>query len=99
MSAGGRRLADEMPSIAAWVSDLRSAFGNELLDHAIIRSRQGESTFYASENGHTFGTKAAESSLTWTGEGLSDRRYCPGCDGSCVGTQIRCSSRNGSVSI
>ena len=27
---------------------------------------------------------------TWRGEGLDERRWCPGCDGSCVGTR-RCS--------
>lgn len=93
--SGGRRLADLMPSIAAWVGDLRQAFGDDLIDEAIVKSRRGEPTFYAAENGQTVGTKAVEPVDLWRGEGFEDRRYCPGCDGSCVGTHTRCSTRIG----
>jgi hypothetical protein len=84
------RLAESMPDIAAWVSDLRKAFGDAQMDDVIVRGRQGEPVFYASENGHSVGTRLPIASNAWSGEGLSDRRYCNGCDGSCIGTDRRC---------
>nr|WP_243460845.1 hypothetical protein [Paraburkholderia sp. PGU16] len=81
-----------MPQIASWVRDLRSAFGDAQLDDAISRGRNGEPDFFASENGRTFGTRLPAGSAGWAGEGLGDRHFCAGCDGSCIGTQTRCSS-------
>ena len=85
------RLAKVMPEISTWVRELRAAFGDDVLDDAIARGRRGEATFYAFENGHSFGTKAEGIHNSWKGEGLVDRHFCAGCNGSCIGTQARCS--------
>lgn len=90
------RLAESMPVISAWVADMRKAFGDAQMDDVIVRGRQGEPVFFASENGHSFGTKIPSASNAWNGEGLSERRYCTGCDGSCIGTDRRC-GRPGTV--
>jgi hypothetical protein len=84
------RLAEAMPAISAWVSELRNAFGDDLMDDLIVRGRRGEPVFYASENGHSFGTKSSNNANVWRGEGLADRHFCGGCDGTCVGTNRRC---------
>lgn len=89
------RLAESMPSISAWVADMRQAFGDELMDDVITRGRAGEPVFYATENGHSFGTKSAESENVWRGDGLNGRRFCDRCDGACVGTGRRCSAAPG----
>lgn len=49
-------MREKMPKVAAWIDDLRAAFGAESIDQAI---RQGlrDGTFRASENGHTIGGK------------------------------------------
>jgi hypothetical protein len=99
MSAPARvkrpRLADSMPSIAAWVADLRQAFGDDLMDDVILRGRHGEPVFFATENGHAVGTRSTDPENVWTVEGLDDRHFCNGCDGACVGTGKRCSSVSG----
>jgi hydroxyethylthiazole kinase-like sugar kinase family protein len=86
------RLADSMPSIAAWVADLRQAFGDDLMDDVILRGRHGEAVFFAAENGHSVGTKSTDPENVWNGEGLANRHFCTGCDGACVGTGKRCST-------
>ncbi|AUT62297.1 hypothetical protein [Paraburkholderia terrae] len=45
-----------MPEIAAFVADLKSAFGEWEIDEAIRRGKAGEPTFYACENGRSVGT-------------------------------------------
>ncbi|REE17745.1 hypothetical protein B0G71_0710 [Paraburkholderia sp. BL27I4N3] len=40
-----------MPEIAAFVAELRCAFGDATMDEAVARGRAGEPTFFASENG------------------------------------------------
>lgn len=54
MSKG--RLREEMPEVAAWVDDLRKAFGEEYINKIIAAGMRGEPVFSASENGHTIGT-------------------------------------------
>jgi hypothetical protein len=61
-------------------------------DKTIQKGKAGEPTFYASENGRTVGTADTMSTFTWRVDGsLWDRHFCPGCNGSCVGTDVRCS--------
>ena len=84
------RLVESMPRISAWVANLRHAFGDDLMDDIIRRSREGEAVFYASENGLSFGTKSPDSENAWHGDGLDDRHFCAGCDGTCVGTGRKC---------
>lgn len=84
------RLAESMPEIALWVSNLREAFGDAEMDDIIVRGRRGEPVFYVMENGHCFGTKLPLPVAVWRGDGLSARHFCSGCDGSCIGTARRC---------
>jgi hypothetical protein len=55
MSKGSMR--DEMPTVAAWIDGMREAFGKEHIDRQIRAGMKGSPVFYASENGHTVGTK------------------------------------------
>jgi hypothetical protein len=80
-----------MPEIAAFVANLKSAFGDAIIDEAIWRSKAGEPTFYAQENGHSVGTPPSGSATTWKVDGaLRDRHFCVGCDGACVGQNVSC---------
>jgi hypothetical protein len=93
MDARARRpvTGHPMPEIAAFVVALKSAFGDSIIDDAIRRGKAGEPTFHARENGGSVGTPSSGSVTTWKVDGaLRDRRYCAGCDGSCVGQNIRC---------
>lgn len=82
-----------MPEMAAFVAELRAAFGDSV-DEAVSRGKNGEPTFYARENGRTVGTPPADHHNAWkASEDVRDRHYCHGCDGSCIGTAIRCSQR------
>ena len=83
-----------LPEIADFVSRLRDAFGDATIDEAVARGKAGEPTFFARQNGRTVGTKSAEDFNGWMADGrVHDRRYCKGCDGSCVGTSMRCTQR------
>lgn len=44
-------LREEMPQVAAWIDELREAFGRELVDAQIKAGLQGKGTFYATETG------------------------------------------------
>lgn len=83
-----------MPEIAAFVAELRRAFGDATIDEAVARGRAGEPTFFASESGRTVGTKAADAQGCWrVDDSVPDRLFCLGCDGLCIGTEIRGSQR------
>lgn len=83
-----------MPEFADFVSKLREVFGDATIDEAVARGKAGEPTFFAQENGRTVGTKSGEDFNRWqVDDSVRDRRYCAGCDGSCVGTGLRCSER------
>ncbi len=75
-----------MAEIAAFVTELRRAFGDATIDEAVARGKAGEPTFFARENGLTVGTKSVDPFSSWRVDGS-------GCDGSCIGTDIRCSQR------
>jgi len=80
-----------MPEIAAFVADMKAVFGAREIDEAIRRSKAGEPTFYACENGRTAGTPTAAQTNVWRVDGaVRDRHYCAGCDGSCVGSAKSC---------
>jgi len=55
MAKGGMR--EQMPVVAAWIDGMREAFGTESIDRPIRAGMKGSPVFYASENGHTVGTK------------------------------------------
>jgi hypothetical protein len=80
-----------MPEIAAFVAELKSAFGEQDIDEAIRRGKAGEPTFYASEGGRSVGTAAPPAMNPWrVDRAVRDRYYCEGCDGSCIGTAKSC---------
>lgn len=62
-----------MPEMAAFVANLRSAFGASI-DEAVARGKAGEPTFYARENGRVVGTPSDEEHNKWS-VGVTDRRY------------------------
>ncbi len=47
-------MREEMPTVAAWIDDLRLAFGAEAVT-AWIRQGRADGTFHARENGHEVG--------------------------------------------
>lgn len=82
-----------MPTVAAWVDQLRAAFGTEEINAAIRAGQQGKGRFYAVEAGHAIGTPFMSEHIVWRGEGLASRHFCAGCSGQCVGTDQLCKSR------
>ena len=82
-----------MPEMAAFVAELRAVFG-DTIDEAVARGKAGEPTFFATENGRTVGTRPIDDFNKWVvDDSLRDRYFCAGCDGTCVGTGVRCSER------
>ncbi len=53
-------LREQMPTCAAWIDDLRAAFGTETIDAAIRQGRK-QGGFCAEEAGHVVGK-----GLDWT---------------------------------
>lgn len=51
-------LRQSMPTVAAWIDDLRAAFGDAQINAAIRAGMDGQPTFYASENGIEIGVRA-----------------------------------------
>lgn len=49
-------LRSEMPVVAAWIDEMRAAFGVDMVNQQIRRGMNGEQMFHATENGHTVGT-------------------------------------------
>lgn len=53
-------LRESMPQTAAFIDELRAAFGAEEINAQIKLGMQGAETFYASENGIEAGTRFRE---------------------------------------
>jgi hypothetical protein len=53
-------MREKMPAVAAWIDELRSAFGTEEIDRQIRAGMRGEPVFFASENGYTVGTPSPQ---------------------------------------
>ena len=66
-------LRDEMPTVAAFLDDLRAIFGKEMIDKQIRQGLNGQPTFWAKEGGHILGTRDTTSSscVKWDSFGLS----------------------------
>ena len=45
-----------MPTVAAFIDDLRAAFGEEIIHNIIRAGLQGQPVFHARENGYQIGT-------------------------------------------
>ncbi len=57
MAKGSMR--EQMPVVAAWIDEMRAAFGTAHIDGILKAGMRGEPVFFASENGHTVGTPSA----------------------------------------
>lgn len=51
-------LRESMPQVAAWINDLRAAFGADAITGQIRRGLAGEPVFHASEGGIEVGVRA-----------------------------------------
>lgn len=51
-------LRESMPRVAAWIDDLRAAFGADAINGQIRRGLAGEPVFHASEGGREVGMRA-----------------------------------------
>jgi len=51
-------LREAMPTVAAWIDELREAFGADSINAAIRNGLAGGDHFHASENGHEIGCEA-----------------------------------------
>lgn len=51
-------LRQTMPTVAAWIDELRDAFGADTINAAIRNGMAGGTHFHAEENGHTLGCEA-----------------------------------------
>lgn len=62
------RLREAMPITAAWIDELRAAFGAAPINAAIKGGMQGLQFFWASENGQEVGTRdtATENAIAAT---------------------------------
>lgn len=49
-------LRQSMPTVAAFIDDLREAFGADMINAAIRTGMDGQGTFRASENGNEVGS-------------------------------------------
>ncbi|MFM1991325.1 MAG: hypothetical protein RJA99_4282 [Pseudomonadota bacterium] len=49
-------MRDQMPEVAAFVDDLRAAFGEQQINGAIRSGLRGRPHFWAAEGGHELGT-------------------------------------------
>lgn len=56
-------MKDKMPLCAAFVAEMRAAFGADQINPEIRKGMAGEPTFWASENGHEIGTKDTRKGL------------------------------------
>ena len=51
-------LRQTMPSVAAWIDELREAFGADAINPALRNGAQGGCDFYAEENGQSIGCES-----------------------------------------
>ncbi|NYH26046.1 hypothetical protein [Paraburkholderia bryophila] len=58
-----------MTEIAAFVADVKSAFGEHDVDETVRRGRAGEPTFFACENGRSVGTASSVGKDAWRVDG------------------------------
>lgn len=81
-----------MPETAAFVDDMRAAFGAEMVDSAIRGGMKGEGSFFASENGREVGSRPRE--IDGKAVGGNDFAHATPCDG-CKRLRINPASPDG----
>ncbi len=57
MTQNTKPLRETMPTVAAFIDEMREAFGAAEINASIKAGMAGQPTFYASENGVEIGTK------------------------------------------
>ena len=85
-----KQVAHPMPEMATFVASLKAAFGDAVIDEAFRRGKAGEPTFYARKNGRSVDTASPTEQNVWRVDEAVHRHYCAGCDGACIGQDIRC---------
>lgn len=55
-----KNMREAMPKVAAWIDDLRGAFGADDINASMRHSVQVQPCFWARENGHEVGTRYTE---------------------------------------
>ena len=69
-----------MPITAAWIDELRAAFGGEMINKSIKAGLAGEGGFYASENGTVVGSRPRDiAGRAVPGDELARSSTCDGC--------------------
>lgn len=63
-------LRDSMPTVAAWIDELREAFGADSVNASIKAGMAGQPMFWASERGQEVGCRAAGSVFSVSGDAL-----------------------------
>ena len=92
---GDKPLREEMPEVARFIDLLRDVFGRAAVDPSLSRGLGGEPVFFAVEAGRRIGRVPEDEGVEqrmslWHADRMRDRYYCEGCDGSCVGSERRC---------
>lgn len=63
-------MRESMPVTAAFIDELRAAFGRAEIDGQIRAGMKGAGCFWASENGHTVGSISDEPGVAISGDDL-----------------------------
>lgn len=95
--SSAKPLRELMPETAAWIDQLRDAFGADVIVPIVRAGMNGEPVFYARENGRTVGTPPQTNGMHWNSDGIVSRRFCVGCNGECVGSATRCSAQQSPI--
>lgn len=69
-----KSLREEMLGVSHFIGQMRGLLGKDYVDDQIRRGVQGDTTFYATENGHTIGTsttKGSQSVIAWDDQGVA----------------------------
>lgn len=64
-----KELKEKMPVTAEWIDSLVAVFGKDSIHGQIRKGLNGESTFWASENGFEIGTRVCRQQFAHKGGG------------------------------
>ncbi|KGC58557.1 hypothetical protein [Burkholderia pseudomallei] len=97
-----RSLVAELATLEGWTVEQRDYVANFVEHQSGLATLRTDITYFRDRLAATRAAAEQEArrrAQAWRGEGLDARHYCPGCDGSCVGTSKRCTSRSGGRSV